>query len=110
HGDNLHEALSRVFENEPHLREIFDYPDSALGRLFAADYDHEGNQMCEKCYERRIIRRPHRQDYLDPWIHFGNIAWVNTDMKHGVTRDPVAKSENVICFEMEASGLMDAFP
>ncbi|KAF6804539.1 hypothetical protein CSOJ01_10138 [Colletotrichum sojae] len=31
-------------------------------------------------------------------------------MKHGVTRDRVAKEHDVLCFEMEAAGLMDNFP
>jgi nucleoside phosphorylase len=31
-------------------------------------------------------------------------------MKHGITRDKIAKEEGVICFEMEAAGLMDNFP
>jgi nucleoside phosphorylase len=30
-------------------------------------------------------------------------------MKHGTTRDEIAKKEDVICFEMEAAGLMDNF-
>ena len=31
-------------------------------------------------------------------------------MKHGLTRDKIANEEGVICFEMEAAGLMDNFP
>jgi nucleoside phosphorylase len=30
-------------------------------------------------------------------------------IKHGNTRDKIAKEEGVICFEMEAAGLMDNF-
>ena len=31
-------------------------------------------------------------------------------MKHGITRDRLAEQEDIICFEMEAAGLMDNFP
>jgi nucleoside phosphorylase len=31
-------------------------------------------------------------------------------MKHGTTRDEIGKKEGVICFEMEAAGLMNNFP
>ena len=31
-------------------------------------------------------------------------------MKDGVTRDRIAEKEGIICFEMEAAGLMDNFP
>jgi nucleoside phosphorylase len=30
-------------------------------------------------------------------------------MKHGTTRDKIAREEGVICFEIEAAGLMDNF-
>lgn len=30
-------------------------------------------------------------------------------MKHAVTRDKLAKSRGILCFEMEAAGLMDDF-
>ena len=46
----------------------------------------------------------------DPQIHYGNIASGNEVLKHGVTRDKIAEDEGVICFEMEAAGLMDNFP
>lgn len=34
----------------------------------------------------------------------------NQVMKHGKTRDQLAQELNVLCFEMEAAGLMDGFP
>lgn len=44
-----------------------------------------------------------------PVIHYGNIASGNQVMKDGLTRDRLAEKEHVICFEMEAAGLMDEF-
>ncbi len=31
-------------------------------------------------------------------------------MKHAITRDKIANKEGVICFEMEAAGLINNFP
>ena len=31
-------------------------------------------------------------------------------MKDGPTRDRIAREEEILCFEMEAAGLMDTFP
>jgi nucleoside phosphorylase len=45
-----------------------------------------------------------------PRIHYGNIASGNEVMKDGVARDRIAEEEDVMCFEMEAAGLMDNFP
>ena len=53
--------------------------------------------------------RTSREDST-PEIHYGNIASGNQVMKHGATRDRIAKDENVICFEMEAAGLVNDFP
>jgi nucleoside phosphorylase len=31
-------------------------------------------------------------------------------MKHGATRDKLSRQDNILCFEMEAAGMMDHFP
>lgn len=43
-------------------------------------------------------------------IHHGGIASGNQVMKHAETRDKIAQAFDVICFEMEAAGLMDYCP
>ncbi|CAG7561908.1 unnamed protein product [Fusarium equiseti] len=54
---------------------------------------------------RRTPRRTNR-----PKIHYGNIGSGNSVIKNAVERDELAKRDNVICFEMEAAGIMDDFP
>jgi hypothetical protein len=53
--------------------------------------------------------RPHRTDDR-PQIHYGNIASGDQVVKDGPTRDRIAGAEGILCFEMEAAGLMDTFP
>ncbi|KAF6838481.1 hypothetical protein CMUS01_04609 [Colletotrichum musicola] len=77
-------------------------------RLYEASYDHAGDS-CDHCDLSQLVRRPARSSSL-PRIHYGIIASANQVMKDGVTRDRVAKEHNVLCFEMEAAGLMDNFP
>ncbi|KAF2189136.1 hypothetical protein K469DRAFT_502111, partial [Zopfia rhizophila CBS 207.26] len=44
-------------------------------------------------------------------IHYGTIASGNQVMKDGVTRDRLnAELGGVLCFEMEAAGLVNDFP
>lgn len=43
-------------------------------------------------------------------IHYGLIASANTLMKDAVIRDRLIAKKDVLCFEMEAAGLMNHFP
>ncbi|KAK6506303.1 hypothetical protein TWF506_011220 [Arthrobotrys conoides] len=45
-----------------------------------------------------------------PYIHYGLIASGNQVMKHGITRDQLSRDKNILCFEMEAAGIMDEIP
>ncbi|KAF5977542.1 ankyrin protein 3 [Fusarium bulbicola] len=87
-------------------------------RLFDAIYDHiePSNEpmntrvdSCEHCDVSRLVHRPARSNN-DPKIHYGIVASANQVIKHGRTRDQLAKELDAICFEMEAAGLMDSFP
>ncbi|KAJ4246841.1 hypothetical protein NW762_013393 [Fusarium torreyae] len=57
---------------------------------------------------KEVIRTPRRT--TDPKIHYGNIGSGNSVVENAFERDEVAKRDNVICFEMEAAGIMDDFP
>ncbi|KAF2185997.1 hypothetical protein K469DRAFT_574669 [Zopfia rhizophila CBS 207.26] len=81
-------------------------------KLFDAEYDHEedGDDLCTRCDSSRLISRPGR-DGDDPRIHYGAIASGNQVMRDGITRDRLsAELGGVLCFEMEAAGLMNDFP
>ena len=46
----------------------------------------------------------------DPVVHYGLIASGNAVMRSAQRRDELQSALDVICFEMEAAGLMDDFP
>lgn len=106
-GIDLEESLS-LFRNKPRMAKKYGHQGIENDVLFKSIYDHEGDETCDGCNSQSIVQRLAREDPT-PRIHYGNIASGNEVMKHGTTRDKIAKEEGVICFEMEAAGLMDNF-
>ncbi|KAF2820874.1 purine and uridine phosphorylase [Ophiobolus disseminans] len=79
--------------------------------LFEATYDHDGGQTCDKCKaERQAVRQP-RESEEEVVVHYGTVALGNQVMRSAAERDKVSdKLGGVLCFEMEAAGLMNSFP
>ncbi|KAL3457971.1 nucleoside phosphorylase domain-containing protein [Aspergillus heterothallicus] len=89
---------------------LFKQPISQTDLLFEADYDHaDEGASCDKCVKHRLVPRKVRIS-RGPEVHYGLIASGNQVMKHGRTRDRVANETGILCFEMEAAGLMDHVP
>ena len=79
-------------------------------RLFKSNYNHSKGSNCDNCDANMLVRRGPRSAN-DPIVHYGNIASGNSVMKDGTTRDKLsADLEGVLCYEMEAAGLMNSFP
>ncbi|GAW25116.1 hypothetical protein SAMD00023353_0104940 [Rosellinia necatrix] len=55
------------------------------------------------------IRQPRTEEEAIT-IHYGLIASANQLMKDALVRDKLAAEKDVLCFEMEAAGLMNHFP
>jgi nucleoside phosphorylase len=78
--------------------------------LFDASSHHVGGATCELCSKDRVIERQPRKSQ-EIVVHYGTIASGNQVMRDGTTRDRVSlEFGNVLCFEMEAAGLMNDFP
>jgi nucleoside phosphorylase len=108
----LNDYLQTMIERFPESRSEFAHPGTKSDLLFNCQYDHETNNpdgSCEKCSTDELVVRDARNS-ASPQIHYGLIASGNQVMKHGLTRDRLRKDLNVLCFEMEAAGLMDIFP
>ena len=94
----------------PKLRVNAIYQGTEHDQLFEADYDHQGGgPTCELCDVGRLICRPDRSS-KEPEIHYGLIASGNQVIKNGSIRERSRKELHMLCFEMEAAGLMDNFP
>ncbi|KAL4912062.1 hypothetical protein BDW62DRAFT_206857 [Aspergillus aurantiobrunneus] len=79
--------------------------------LFQGDSIHAvGYETCDSCDMNSTVHRPPRQD-LSPHIHYGLIAsgdrvMRSTNNARLATRD----LGNVLCFEMEAAGVLTEYP
>jgi len=78
--------------------------------LYEASYNHAGGQTCRACSKERVVERQPRGNQ-EIMVHYGTIASANQVMRDGATRDMVSSEfGGVLCFEMEAAGLMNSFP
>ena len=57
----------------------------------------------------QLVERPVRS-HQDPVVHYGLIASGNKVIKNATLRDDLRDRYNIICFEMEAAGLMNTLP
>ncbi|OAT00872.1 hypothetical protein, variant 3 [Blastomyces dermatitidis ER-3] len=102
--------ISEAVSRNPHFAPISTYPGEIFDILFESEYDHiESGITCDDCELNRVVKRITRDDH-DPVIHYGLIASGNQVIKHGQTRDRLARELGILCFEMEAAGLMDVIP
>ncbi|KAK2732324.1 hypothetical protein FQN55_004266 [Onygenales sp. PD_40] len=88
---------------------FFAHPGPEQDVLFESDYDHSAesaDNACNHCDPGRVRHRPPRGTQ-NPKVHYGLIASGNQVMRHGATRDKLAREHGILCFEMEAAGLMD---
>ncbi|KAJ5672347.1 TPR repeat protein [Penicillium longicatenatum] len=99
----------------PHLSRLshlskFNRDQAGIDVLFEAEYNHVGEHSCASCAAARRTRRNERANNA-PMIHYGTIASGNQVMRDGIERDKISSEfGGILCFEMEAAGLMNDFP
>ncbi|PKY04550.1 WD domain-containing protein, partial [Aspergillus campestris IBT 28561] len=102
----------RLAEHLQLLDDMEDYQKPAIDRLYAADYSHVGGPDCDKCDLKAKVNRFERQSHRILHVHYGTIASGNSVLKDAKVRDKYAQDPelNILCFEMEAAGLMNNIP
>ncbi|KAL4862504.1 hypothetical protein BDV12DRAFT_190383 [Aspergillus spectabilis] len=99
---------SEIHQKNPKILERFSRPDNDW--LFNPDYNHESDSdECSACAQTQLVDRVPRESN-EPLVHYGLIASGNQVMKNARIRDSVARELEILCFEMEAAGLMDQLP
>ncbi|EEA21336.1 conserved hypothetical protein [Talaromyces marneffei ATCC 18224] len=86
---------------------------AGLDILFASNYDHVGGgSICDECDKTHVLHRPGRRAAQNiSAIHYGTVASGNQVTRNAAERDCVSTDlGGVLCFEMEAAGLMNEFP
>ncbi|KAH7113659.1 nucleoside phosphorylase domain-containing protein [Dactylonectria estremocensis] len=115
-GHSLEEEINDILRKKPRLRKKYSRPDPSSDRLYQSEVVHPADSdsscvaTCGSDLSKLILRSERTQDEDNPTIHYGVIASGNQLMKDASVRDKLAAEENILCFEMEAAGLMNHFP
>ncbi|CAH0025863.1 unnamed protein product [Clonostachys rhizophaga] len=116
-GHQIADAINAVFDQRPRLRKNYQRPDPKSDILYQADVAHSASEdeSCEHACgtddsPKVVPRSPRDEDEDNPAIHYGMIASGNQLMKDALIRDKLAAEQDILCFEMEAAGLMNHFP
>lgn len=82
-----------------------------VSHVHKTDDDDDVSQPCCGLVEDTLQARTDRDvDEEDVAIHYGPIGSANTLMKNASRRDELSKRHGILCFEMEAAGLMNQLP
>lgn len=107
-GGHVASYLSDMQEKlPPAAAEKFARPEEDF--LFQPEYEHIGFDSCADCDRSKLILRRDRE-HEEPVIHYGSIASGPQVMKNGQLRDRIGQELGVLCFELEAAGLLDNLP
>lgn len=115
-GHKLDNAVNKIIERKPQLQKRYQRPDPASDQLYGSHIVHLMDSelpcatLCGDDPSCLVSRFP-RTEYDDnPAIHYGLIASANQLMKDASIRDELAAQKDILCFEMEAAGVMNHFP
>lgn len=114
-GHQIRQAIENILGKRPGRLQMYGRPQPRSDRLYRAEVFHpsaDGLDCEEFCGEEptKLVPRLPRGNDAEPVVHYGLIASANTLMKNASFRDKLSRERGVLCFEMEAAGLMNQFP
>lgn len=115
-GHELEGAINKVLEENPRLQQEYKRLDLKSDRLYQSGVIHPLNNdaacidVCGNDVLQLASRSQRTKDEDNPAIHYGVIASANQLLKDATIRDKFAAEKDILCFEMEAAGLMNHFP
>lgn len=109
HQSQVPRYMSEIVRKDP---VTFAHPGPEQDVLFEPNHHHttideSEENGCHHCNPDRIRPRQPRETQ-DPTVHYGLIASGHRLMRHGATRDKLARKQGLLCLETEAAGLTDA--
>ncbi|KAL9618763.1 MAG: hypothetical protein Q9160_006557 [Pyrenula sp. 1 TL-2023] len=104
--------MDEVAQNMKLMKGWNGYERPAEDNLYRKDYPHQVGNSCANCTTDNLCIRSPRENEREVIVHYGTIASSNSVMKDAEERDFHAQDAklNMLCFEMEAAGLMNAIP
>jgi nucleoside phosphorylase len=116
-GHDLQGMVEEVLNKNPRLlQQGFQRPEESSDRLYKPDYVHQVgadgscSAVCGDDLEHLVSRPPRSYRIDDPMVFRGIIASGSRMVKDARIRDALAKEKDILCFEMEAAGLMNRLP
>ncbi|KAJ5110606.1 hypothetical protein N7532_001141 [Penicillium argentinense] len=112
-GHRLKKAVNSILDKNARLRRRYERPEPITDRLFQPEVVHDstcGAAFCAHDSSNLLLRRERTEHEDNLAIHYGLIAYGNQLMKDATIRDSPAAEKDILCFEMEAAGLMNHFP
>jgi nucleoside phosphorylase len=109
--NKIPELLLAMFQRSDDLRTFYERPVSESDELFELEYRHVSDQdTCVECIKTHLIPREPREAI--PKIHYGLIASGDTVMRSATNAAEISGRVvgDIICFEMEAAGIMTEYP
>ncbi|KAH7271845.1 hypothetical protein MRS44_004410 [Fusarium solani] len=116
-GQALDKTVSEALNRKPRLLKDYSRPSPASDRLFRSDFVHPVENKagcaghCDRDARKLVKRAPRPRGHeREPVVHYGLVASGNSVVKNAQLRDKLSQDKDVLCFEMEAAGLMNHFP
>ncbi|KAL4959122.1 uncharacterized protein BDV14DRAFT_194052 [Aspergillus stella-maris] len=112
-GHQIESTINSILHQNTRLRQKYGRPPGNADTLFRAEVTHNPKGCADFCASNPlniIQRRVRTTNEQNPAIHYGLIASANQVMKDALVRDQLAAENDILCFEMEAAGLMNQFP
>ncbi|KAH9227376.1 hypothetical protein K456DRAFT_929458 [Colletotrichum gloeosporioides 23] len=115
-GPQLDEKVESALEkHRKAFKKKYARPSEDTDRLYRSEFTHPNDlsggcpTTCGVRANDLVPRSPRGSDDDNPTIHYGLIASSNQVTKDAIKRDELAQ-RGILCFEMEAAGLMNHFP
>ncbi|GKZ65925.1 hypothetical protein AnigIFM50267_010283 [Aspergillus niger] len=107
---NKRSRVAEFLQKLGECNELFRHPGQEQDRLFSPLYNHkEDARTCADCDQTQVITRPKRSS-TDPVVHYGVIGTGNQVIKDTQMRQRLEQQEQLLCFEMEAAGMVNEIP
>ncbi|KAI1843310.1 hypothetical protein JX266_010484 [Neoarthrinium moseri] len=115
HGHQIQLTIRNAMLKNKRLAKKIKLADQLSDELYKPEVIHpQGELLCRTVcgkLPKNFVERDKRSDEdEDPRVHYGLIASGNSVIKDAILRDKLACEKDVMCFEMEAAGLMNHFP
>ncbi|KAG5782522.1 hypothetical protein H9Q73_003823 [Fusarium xylarioides] len=114
-GHDIEDKVEAILKKRPRLTRKYGRPDPSSDRLYRSMVIHppgDPGTCAEVCSHdpKDLVTRTIRSEDERLAIHYGLIASSNQLLKDANVRDELIRERNVLCFEMEAAGLVNHFP